>query len=74
MGCARVTGKAGDNGQSTQGLSELRLDLGWGPGQPGFGVAIDWVTSQSCSSATKAGRLDVQSGLRKGLGRVPVRA
>ena len=50
----------------TQGFSKLRLDLGWGSGQPGSGVAIDWVTSRSYSSATKAKRrLDVQSGLRK---------
>ena len=50
----------------TQGLSKLRLDLGWGSGQPGSGVAIDWVTSRSSSSAIKAKRrLNVQSGLRK---------
>ena len=40
-----------------------------GPGQPGSGVAIDWVTGWSCSSAVTAKRrLDVQSGLRKGEG------
>ena len=26
------------------------LDQRWGPGQPGSGVAIDWVTGRSCSS------------------------
>ena len=86
-GCARVTGKAGENGQysatgrqltldktvgtrvrwHTQGLDELRLDLGWGPGEPGSGVAIDWVTSRSYSSAVKTvKRLNVHSDLRKG--------
>ena len=50
-----------------QGLNELRLDPGWGSKQPGSGVAIDWVTGRSCSSAIEAGRrLNVQSGLRKG--------
>ena len=29
-------------GDNTQGLCKLRLDLGWGSGQPGSGVAIDW--------------------------------
>ena len=49
----------------TQGSSELRLNLGWGPGQPGAGVAIDWVTGRSYS-ATRAGRrLNAQSGLRE---------
>ena len=39
----------------------------WGPGQPGSGVAVDWVTGRSCSSAAEARRrLNVQSGLRKG--------
>ena len=34
--------------------------------QPGSGVAIDWVTGRSSSSAIKAKRrLNVQSGLRK---------
>ena len=70
----RGTGKAGENDQysgarvwsHTQGLSKLRLDLGWGSGQPGSGVAIDWVTSRSSSSGTKARRRrDVQSGLRE---------
>ena len=38
-----------------------------GAGQPGSGVAIDWITGGSYSSATKAKRrLNVQSGLRKG--------
>ena len=40
----------------SQGLSELWLDPGWGPGQPGSGVAIDWVTGWLCSSAAEAGR------------------
>ena len=85
-GCAKVTGKASENGQysvagrqltldktvgsrvwsHTQGMSKLRLDLGWRSGQHGSWVAIDWVTSRSSSSATKAKRrLNVQSGLRK---------
>ena len=34
----------------------------------GFGVAVDWVTSRSCSFAIKAvRRLNVQSGKRKGV-------
>ena len=83
--CARVTGKAGENGQNsgnrvsvltldktvgsrvwrhTQGSSKrLALDPGWGSGQPGSGVAIDWVTSRSYSSARR--RLNAQSGLRE---------
>ena len=44
----------------------FRLDLGWRSGQPGSGVAIDWVTGRSYSSAIKAKRrINVQSGLRK---------
>ena len=31
-------------------------DLGWGPLQPGSGVAVDWVTCPSYSSAIKAER------------------
>ena len=51
----------------TQGLNELRLNLGWGSGQAGPGVAIDWVTGRSYSSAIKAERRrNVQSVLRKG--------
>ena len=38
----------------TQGLSKLRLDLGWGSGKPGSGVAIEWVTGRSRSSAINA--------------------
>ena len=78
-GCARVTGKAGEKGQYsgvgrqltldktvTHGLSKLRLNPGWGSGQPGSGVAVDWVTSRSYSSAPEAKRrLNAQSGLRK---------
>ena len=37
------------------------LDLRWGPGKPGSGVAIDWVTGRSYSRP-------VQSGLRYGPG------
>ena len=54
-----------------------RLDLGWGPGQPGFGVAVDWVTGRSYSSATKAKRqLNVQSVQSEGRWelRLPIRA
>ena len=40
-------------------------DLGWGSGKPGSGVAIDWVTSWSSSSAKEKRRPDVQTGLRK---------
>ena len=37
-----------------------------GPGQPGSGVVIDWVTERSSSSASKAGRrLDVANRLAK---------
>ena len=37
---------------------------------PAVGIAIDWVTGQSCSFANKAERrLDVQSSLRKFLGK-----
>ena len=47
-------------------MSDLRLDLGWGPGQLGSGVAVGWVTGRLFSFASKAGRrLNVQSGLRK---------
>ena len=49
----------------TQGSSKRpALDLGWGSGQPGSRVAIDWVTGRSYSSARR--RINVQSGLRKG--------
>ena len=53
----------------THDFGELRLDLGRKPSaqEDGSGVAIDWVTGQSCSSAMKAvRRLNVQSGLREG--------
>ena len=41
------------------------LDLGWGIVlEDGSGVAIDWVTGRSYSSARR--RLNVQSGLRQG--------
>ena len=36
---------------------------GWGSGQLGSGVAIDWVTGRSYSSARRP--LNVQSGLRR---------
>ena len=50
----------------TQSLSELRFDLGWGPGQPRW-VAIDCITGGSRSSSIKAvRRLNVQSGKRRG--------
>ena len=48
----------------TQGSSKRpALDLGWGSGQPGSGVAVDWVTGWSCSSARR--RLNARSGQRK---------
>ena len=50
-------------GDTLKGLSKLRLGLRWGSGQPGSGVAIDWVTGRSCSSGAKARRrLNVESG------------
>ena len=72
--CARVTGKAGENGQHSaaglrahpgrdrqlsdvvthprlQRVNLAPLGLRWGPGQPGSGVAVDWVTGRSCFSA-----------------------
>ena len=39
-----------------------------GPGQPGSGVAIDWVTGRSCCAMKAGRRLNARSGLRKGKG------
>ena len=63
-----------------QGHSELRLDPGWGSGQSGSGVAIDWVTGWSCSSPFCSGE-SAQCTVRPtwgwrgaGIAREPVRA
>ena len=53
--CARVTGKAGENGQRSGEMGgTLTLDK--------TGVAVDWVTGLSYSVEWR--RLSVQSGLR----------
>ena len=53
----------GDTSKASVSFGSIQ---GADPEQPGSGVAVDWVTGQSCSSAVKAGRrLKVQSGLRK---------
>ena len=59
--CANTVGDAGNEGK-------LRFDPGWGPGQRGSWVTIDWVAVQSLSVGLRKSKVFGETLLRRAMG------